>query len=512
MSGRAFDGTGDYGETGGHNDHNAQIMSVFIWAYIPSGHGNAQYTRLAECGGYNIGGGWAFEFTSTTALKALIWRNPGTGGGDLSNIGSAYTFPTDQWFSLCLTSRTQSGGEEHKFYAAASQQGSTDTTNQRDYNGTRDICFAAANNDKSGDAELTLGWVSIYNVILTANQVTQLNRGASPYHVSTGNLKRLWRMGDGKDVSGNGYNITYTNSTVADGPPVAPVWPNRQNWSVPTAGGGVTIGVPAGVLGLAGFAPTVTASDHKVVNVPAGAINPVGQVPTILTPNTISIPLANLGLTGLSPAANVTEHKTVSPPAAVLTLTGLAPAANASDHKTVDVPAASLGLAGNAPTINVSGDKVVNVPVANLTLTGYVAGIQTPNTINIPSASLTLTGLAPDAKTPVTINVPVGSLTLSGLQPSANISNNVFVQIPLGNLALTGFEPSVGQSALVGVPVGVLNLVGLAPVVIGAQQVGFLTATFTLDPAIKGSITLDPALSSDDITSDPSIDGSITVD
>lgn len=122
-----------------------------------------------------------------------------------------------------------------------------------------------------------------------------------------------------------------------------------------SAGGGVTVAVPAGSLTLTGNAPTVTATANKLIAVPAGALTLTGFAPTVVTPRTVAVPAGALTLTAFAPTVRVGADKIVSVPTGSLSLTALAPTVTTTANVSVSVPAAALTLTGYAPTVLASG-------------------------------------------------------------------------------------------------------------------------------------------------------------
>jgi hypothetical protein len=132
-----------------------------------------------------------------------------------------------------------------------------------------------------------------------------------------------------------------------------------------SAGGGVSVSVPAAALTLTGYAPTVT--NPLSIAIPAGALTLTGYAPTVTTAaagTTVSVPAASLTLTGYAPTVSISA--VIAIPAGGLTLTGFAPSVYLTAGTIVDVPAAGLSLSGFVPTVYTLGgttEAVMYLPI-----------------------------------------------------------------------------------------------------------------------------------------------------
>ncbi len=168
---------------------------------------------------------------------------------------------------------------------------------------------------------------------------------------------------------------------------------NFEAWWDPGSGGNVTVEVPSASLTTATFAPTVTATDHKLVTVPVGT----------------------------------------------LTLALFAPTVTATDAKLVEVPAGSLVTNTFAPNVTTSGNQTVEVPKADLTLTTYAPDVVATNPIlvEVPRVDLTLATFEPTVSVTTGVYVvPAASLILTTFAPSVASSEPV-ARVSVGDLSET---------------------------------------------------------------------------
>ena len=167
----AFDGSGDYMKTESSAMFNTTNLTIAFWLYIPTGHGNANFDRIMELGGFAETGGIGVEMTGTTAIRAIRWSAS-------SQIGNSYTFPEDQWFHVLITSQTDPS-EVHRFYINGTQSGA-DNTGARVVS-EESLTLAARNNSPSNNqSNVRFDDFRMYNRVLSSDEINQLANGNQP--------------------------------------------------------------------------------------------------------------------------------------------------------------------------------------------------------------------------------------------------------------------------------------------------------------------------------------------
>ncbi len=168
----SFDGSGDYIFVPENNLYNSENLTVSYWLRIPSGHGNVNFDRIFELGGYLKVGGISMEFNGTTQLTAYVWNTP-----TWTDIGS-YTFVQDEWFNVILTSQT-SPSQQHRIYINGVEQGSG--TTQPRFVSPESLTIGARNNNNSQfQGEFIIDDFRIYNRVLSPSEITRISSGAAP--------------------------------------------------------------------------------------------------------------------------------------------------------------------------------------------------------------------------------------------------------------------------------------------------------------------------------------------
>jgi hypothetical protein len=246
----------------------------------------------------------------------------------------------------------------------------------------------------------------------------------------------------------------------------------------PAVSGGVTVATDVGALTLTGFAPTVTATANVTVDTGVGQLTLEGFGPTVTASDhqVVATAVGQLTMTGFAPT--ITAGTSASPATGELTLTGFAPTVSVTLNQTVETATGALTVAGFAPTVTASDHKIAATGVGQLTLSGFAATVT-----------------ASDHKT---ASAGVGALTLTGFAPTVTTTANVVAETGVGQLTLEGFAPSIGTSgaAVVETLTGTLLLVGYAPDVVDHPPISVATAVsgaaFTLTPVSGAALTLTP--------------------
>jgi hypothetical protein len=211
--------------------------------------------------------------------------------------------------------------------------------------------------------------------------------------------------------------------------------------------------IPVGGLTFAGYAPTITISDHKSIPIPVGAID----------------------ITGLQPTIAATAHISVTIPAGDVALTGYAPGISASGSLSVEIPAGALDLTGNAPIVSATGSQTITVPVASIDITGYVPGITASDhkSATPPAAEITIIGYSPSVACPVSITVPNATLSLDGFVPTPTATAHKSITVPAGDMSFTGYVPTIaaGASISITIPAGAIDITGYAPYLVADGDV-----------------------------------------
>jgi hypothetical protein len=177
-----------------------------------------------------------------------------------------------------------------------------------------------------------------------------------------------------------------------------------------------------GALTLAGFAPSVVATNHKNVLPAVGELAATGFSPSVVI-NVISQPaLGEISLAGFSTSVAVTNHLNVSAGVGALVATGFEPSVSVTDHKNVLPSLGELSLAGFSPIITISDHKVINTGLGEILFTGFHPTVEAPRVISVAKGELVLAGFSPVIETS---------------------SGSVSVTAGLGELVLTAYDPEV---------------------------------------------------------------------
>lgn len=231
----------------------------------------------------------------------------------------------------------------------------------------------------------------------------------------------------------------------------------------------VTPGV--GELTIAGFSPSVVATNHQNVTPGLGELTITGFVPTVSVTNHINVSagLGELTITGFAPTVAVTEHQNITTSTGELVIAGFSPTVFASDSKEVLPGVGEITVTGFEPTVVASDHKTVSTSTGELTITGYAPTVSVgSNQEVLPGAGeLSITGFQPTVETPRVISVGVGELIIEGFAPIIAISDHKIIQPGTGELIFTGFAPEVtggsGGPASVNPGLGELVIEGYAP-------------------------------------------------
>ena len=192
-----------------------------------------------------------------------------------------------------------------------------------------------------------------------------------------------------------------------------------------TAGGGVDITVPVGVLEITGYAPAVTTTAHVDIEIPVAALEITGYAPVVTTTAhvDIEVPAGVLEITGYAPVVTTTAHVDIEIPVGVLEITGYAPTVTATAHIDIEVPVGVLEIAGYAPVVTVSAHIDIEVPTGAIEIEGF-------------APTVTVTGS-------VDVEVPTGALVVTGYAPTVTTTGGVDVEVPVASIVLTGYAPIV---------------------------------------------------------------------
>ena len=196
-------------------------------------------------------------------------------------------------------------------------------------------------------------------------------------------------------------------------------------WAGRPAAAGTTITPGIFAIVWTGFAPTVTASDHKTVTPAAFAV----------------------AWTGFAPTVTASDHKLITPSPFALAWTGLAPTVSVSDHKTITPAPFTLAWTGLAPTVTAGGGTVITPNPFAVAWTGLAPTLTvTDHKLITPDPfAVAWTGLAPtvtagggQAITPAPF-----AIAWTGLAPSLAITDHKTITPDPFDLAWTGYVPLV---------------------------------------------------------------------
>lgn len=164
------DGTNDAAQFASNAIFNPANITVAFCAKVRSGHGNAQFDRLLECGGFAENAGWGFEFGPLgTGIAPVLWNNVPAS----ANVGSHFGFTVDTWHYYALTSSTT--GPISKFYADATQVGGDNTTFTRTTT-TKGLTLAARHNDPTQNrSAYEIKHLMVFNSVLSQSDISLLN-------------------------------------------------------------------------------------------------------------------------------------------------------------------------------------------------------------------------------------------------------------------------------------------------------------------------------------------------
>jgi hypothetical protein len=211
--------------------------------------------------------------------------------------------------------------------------------------------------------------------------------------------------------------------------------------------GNITVTPGVASLTTAPFAPTVTASDHKVATPGVASLTLATFVPTVgIGVNVVPAP-ASLTLSTFAPVVTATAHQTVTPTTAALTLSTFAPNVTTTNHQLVVPGVATLVTATFAPTIALTDHRVVTPSTAALTLTTFVPLVTGGSGLTVvpAAASLTLTTFAPTVSTSAhqTAVPDLASLGLTTFVPTVTATAHQTVTPGLATLVFVTFAPDV---------------------------------------------------------------------
>lgn len=236
----------------------------------------------------------------------------------------------------------------------------------------------------------------------------------------------------------------------------------------------ITTGV--GALLATGFAPIASASDHKTALAGVGVLLLAGFAPLVAVTDhkTASTNVGSLLLAGFAPLVSVTQNVFAAPGAGSLLLAGFVPLVLVTDHKTVSSLTGLLIATGFAPSVDTGGNKVALTGVGNLLATGFVPLVSaSDHKVVMPGVgSLLLAGFPPTINVGVTAATLTGSLLLAGFTPVINVTQNIIASPLTGNLILTGFTPSIqlSNNQIITTATGALLLTGFVPSVLVSEH------------------------------------------
>jgi hypothetical protein len=220
------------------------------------------------------------------------------------------------------------------------------------------------------------------------------------------------------------------------------------SWAFATPGD-ITVTPGVASLALTTFAPTVTASDHKLVTPTTASLTLTTFAPSVTVGVNVVPATASLTLTAFAPTVGITDHQLVTPGTAGLTLAAFAPTVTASDHQTAVPTTASLSLTAFAPTIVLTDHQLVTPSTASLVLTTFAPNVTGDAGLTVVPgvASLALTTFAPtvSATDHQLVTPGVTSLTLTTFVPVVTSSDHILVSPTTASLTLTAFAPLVSN-------------------------------------------------------------------
>ena len=260
-----------------------------------------------------------------------------------------------------------------------------------------------------------------------------------------------------------------------------------------TAGGGGGATATPGVLAAstARFAPTVTASDHKMATpgVLAAALSTLAPTVSVSDHKTATPAVAALVASLFAPVPAATAHRAATPAVVSLSTAALAPGVTASDHQTATPAAASLAGNGFAPTASASAHQVATPVTLAANASAFTPAVTASDhrTATPGAASLATSPFAPVPSTTadqVATLVPA-SLALDGPSPAVTATAHVVVAVALLALHLSAFAPAV-EGGAVATP---LAVAGAGSYLAAPAH----AASHTPAPAIEGGYVAAPA-------------------
>lgn len=274
---------------------------------------------------------------------------------------------------------------------------------------------------------------------------------------------------DSETAGGAGSDVLTSQTTLADpygGGAVADADGMYAIYAKVSVARNITAGL--GELTMAGFAPSVVATNNKNIAAGLGELTITGFSPTVSVSNNLNVSadFGALTITGFEPTVSVTANLNVTPDVGSLTFTGFSPTVTATDHKNILPDTGVITFTGFAPTIHTPVNVSVNT--GEIIFTGFEPTISIGNNTEVQAGTgeVTFTGFEPTIQTPRNIQIDAGLLSFTGFEPTVQAPRNVLTG--LGEIVFEGFAPTVsisGGEALVQADFGELIFIGHAPLV-----------------------------------------------
>jgi hypothetical protein len=157
---------------------------------------------------------------------------------------------------------------------------------------------------------------------------------------------------------------------------------------------GTTITPGTGHLVDAGYAPTVTRTEHQTITPGKGALILVGYAPSVSQTSTLTITpgKGSISVTGFAPSISQGANQSLSPGTGHLTLGGYTPVLSQTAHRLIGPAEGHIVLAGHVPTITQSDHHTIAPGTGHTNLRGYAPTISNGGAV-WPDPSKVLNGI-----------------------------------------------------------------------------------------------------------------------
>jgi hypothetical protein len=217
-----FSGSAQYLTSGLAASFSAPPLTLGAWAQADS---LGSYRGIVQV---NVGLPPTLWVTSASG-NPLGYSWEATGDEDAAVTGLALTLGT--WYYTALT---VSSTEANVYLATASSITSWNNTKTHGARTVQTFNIGSAYPGSGFDWEGRIAWPSIWNAVLTPEEITALARGVSPLSVRRSDLMGCWALwgvvtAEGGLVAGNAPITNHSSATpIANNPPMAPF--SRRYW------------------------------------------------------------------------------------------------------------------------------------------------------------------------------------------------------------------------------------------------------------------------------------------